>query len=264
MIAASHVVAEDPLKELSLPRDAATRLCFFAIPLAMHPYYRERVYPIVLEAGLVPVTADDVISRGDNFLPKIDALLERALVVVVDASSPFTISEIRMVLSSRDPNRLIVITEDPDRLPVDLHQTRILRRPDIMTVDQEPFLDELRLIFNSAAAQQAPTLEDEPMRLFNAGEYRPAVISAITLLESVLVDRLDVSRSSHQRAMSLGQLLNMAGVGGLIPHYDVEQIMRWLRIRNEAVHRLTSVPRSTAQEIITGVLDIFNELKRQA
>ena len=190
VIAASHVVAEEPLKELSLPRDAATRLCFFAIPLAMHPFYRESVYPIVLEAGLVPVTADDVISPGDNVLPKIDALLERALLVVVDASSPFTLSEIRMVLSSRDPSRLIVITEDPGRLPLDLQQNRILRRPDIMTVNQEPFLDELRLIFNSAAEQQAPTLEDEPIRLFDVGEYRSAVISAITLLESVLVERL--------------------------------------------------------------------------
>jgi len=168
-----------------------------------------------------------------------------------------------MGLSSGDPERLIVITEYPDRLPADIRQMRIIRRPDILAVDQEHFLDELRGWFHSAATKQARAWEDEPMRLFRAGEYRPAVISAITLLESALADRLGVSKSSNRRVTSLNQMLNIAGSEGLFSNYDADKINTWLRVRNEAVHRPTPVPMATARGIIDGVIEILIELKRR-
>jgi hypothetical protein len=39
--------------------DAATRLCFFSLPLELLPFYRERVFPAVQDAGFVPVKADE-------------------------------------------------------------------------------------------------------------------------------------------------------------------------------------------------------------
>ena len=41
LIPASQVTEEDPLKELSLPRQALTRLCFFAVPFALQSFYKE-------------------------------------------------------------------------------------------------------------------------------------------------------------------------------------------------------------------------------
>jgi hypothetical protein len=57
VIGVSKVTEEKPLRELLLPRDAANRLCFFSLPLDLLPFYRERVFPVVEEAGFVPVTA---------------------------------------------------------------------------------------------------------------------------------------------------------------------------------------------------------------
>lgn len=74
VIAVSKVTEERPLQELLLPRDAPTRLCFFSLPLELLPFYRERVFPVVEETGFVPVTADDVVSPGDNISAKLDAL----------------------------------------------------------------------------------------------------------------------------------------------------------------------------------------------
>ena len=71
VLAVSKVTEEQPLRELLLPRDTATRLCFFSVPLELLPFYRERVFPAVEEAGFVPVTADEVISPGDNISAKI-------------------------------------------------------------------------------------------------------------------------------------------------------------------------------------------------
>lgn len=47
VVETSHVTEEGPLRELSLPSDSATRLCFFALPLSALPFYRDRVFPLV-------------------------------------------------------------------------------------------------------------------------------------------------------------------------------------------------------------------------
>ncbi len=58
VITFGQVTEEAPLRELSLPRDATTGLCFFSLPLDLLPFYRERVFPVVRDTGFVPVTAD--------------------------------------------------------------------------------------------------------------------------------------------------------------------------------------------------------------
>ena len=63
-------------------RDAATRLCFFSLPLELLPFYREYVFPVVQDAGFVPVTADDVVTPGDTISAKIDTLVDRSVVMV--------------------------------------------------------------------------------------------------------------------------------------------------------------------------------------
>ena len=94
----STVTEERPL-ELLLPRDSATRLCFFSLPLELLPFYRERVFPVVEEAGFVPITADDVVSPGDNVSAKLDALIDRAAVMVTEVSSSWTLAEYRMAVA---------------------------------------------------------------------------------------------------------------------------------------------------------------------
>lgn len=122
VVATSHVTEEGPLRELSLPSDSATRLCFFAVPLSALPFYRDRVFPLVRELGLVPVTADDVISPGENYFAKIDALISRVSLVIVDVSSEFTMAEVRMAMARDNPERLIIIAEEGAQLPVSVKQ----------------------------------------------------------------------------------------------------------------------------------------------
>jgi hypothetical protein len=90
VLSVSRVTGERPLRELLLPRDTSTRLCFFSLPLELLPFYRELVFPAVEEAGFVPVTADDVVSPGDNISAKIDALIDRSSVMVAELSSEWT------------------------------------------------------------------------------------------------------------------------------------------------------------------------------
>ncbi len=83
----STVTEEAPLRELKLPKAASARLVFFAVPLHRLPIYRARVFSNVTALGLVPVTADDVVSPGDSINAKIDALMDRAVAIVVEVGS---------------------------------------------------------------------------------------------------------------------------------------------------------------------------------
>ena len=188
---------EKPLQQLLLPRDAMTRLCFFSLALDVLPFYRDRIFPLAEAAGLVPVTAADVINLGDSVSAKIDTLIDRAAVIVVDLSTPWTHAELGLAVARAkqnpdQPNRrrlkLIPVVTDFEQLPVWAMEFQTLRRGDLLSDDSEEFLvQELAYIFAAVAEELGIALiYFEPRRLFEAKEYRAAVISAMTLLEATL------------------------------------------------------------------------------
>jgi hypothetical protein len=256
LIPASRVREEEPLQELSLPRDANTRLCFFAIPLSLQPFYRERVFPIARDAGLVPVTADDVVTPGDNIVAKLDALLERALLVVVDAATPATLSELQMAIVRLGPARVLLVSQRGGHRPTDLEGLRTVERPDITEVDPVEFLTALQSWFQQAAHLHLATFMAEPERLLVAGENRAAVISAITLLETTLREQLEQPTMPAIRPMPLRRMLNLAAEHELLPAERIPAIMEWLHIRNQLVHSRQAISRRDAQQIVSGVLKI--------
>ena len=140
---------EKPLQQLLLPRDAMTRLCFFSLALDVLPFYRDRIFPLAEAAGLVPVTAADVINLGDSVSAKIDTLIDRAAVIVVDLSTPWTHAELGLAVARAkqnpdQPNRrrlkLIPVVTDFEQLPVWAMEFQTLRRGDLLSDDSEEFL----------------------------------------------------------------------------------------------------------------------------
>ena len=274
IIAESQVTEEEPLRELFLPRDSTTRLCFFALPLSAHPFYRERVFPLVREAGLVPVTADEVISPGGNILAKIEALISRAFLVIVDASSEFTRAEARMAAARDRPGGLLIIIEEGISIPFDIQSpinTRglvntqhinILHRPDLASVEVEEFLDSLIELLQIAAKELGQTLPREALRLLRAREYRAAVISAITHLETTLRERLDLSVSRGRRFVSVSGILQIADRKSLLGEFKVRQVLQWIEVRNQVVHSHATVSIRKAREIVNGVEEITGSLLR--
>ena len=274
VISVSHVTEEEPLRELSLPRDATTRLCFFALPLDLQPFYRERVFPLFRRIGFVPMTADDVVSPGDNIAAKIDALIDRAVLIVVEPSSPGTLIELRMAVaralnaktpfSPTDwqsvPKQVLVITGNRDRIPADLQGVQIFQRPDPLKEDPEPFLADLEGWLRTAAQDFAPRISDEPQRLIQAREYRAAVIAAVSLLEVNLRRHLQDDESLSRRAYSIRHLLQEAMRAESIPAEKARRLKEWLYLRNEVVHSNVSVSRKKAQEIVDGIMEIIQVL----
>jgi hypothetical protein len=169
VISVSKVTEEEPLRELLLPRNATTRLCFFSLPLELLPFYRQFIFPVVEQAGFVPVTANDVISPGDNVSAKLDALIDRASVMITELTSSWTMAEYRMAIAklknvrgseskalhppSRKPFRLIVVVANSDQVPVSVREVQVLQRPNVITGDPSGFIADLAGTLRSIAEE---------------------------------------------------------------------------------------------------------------
>lgn len=256
VIPESQVKEETSLRELSLPPEASTRLCFFAVPLSLLGFYRERVYPIARENGFVPVSADEVVSPGDSVLPKVEALIQRAQLFVVDVSTPHTMIELGIAQAKLDQSRILVIGPPLGALPFDMREFDVLVRPDYATADPKEFLLEVGQWFAAAAQRLRPMLFDEPVRLLHAREYRAAVIAAISLLEVTLRHRLEMTDTISGRKTALTSMLEDALRQGLLGDVLVARVLAWVRTRNMVVHSQISIRKSTAEEIVNGVLRI--------
>lgn len=271
VISVSKVTEEEPLRELLLPRDAVSRLCFFSLPLELLPFYRERVFPVVEQAGLVAVTADEVITPGDNVSAKIDALIDRAIVMIVDLSSSWTLAEYRMAIarlrgteakSLRRTFSLIVVVTSGEQIPATAAGLRILTRPNVITDDPDDFISSIAVELREIASQLGMDRSEEARRLLQAKEFRAAVISAMTLLEDTLRTHLNKEFwPDVRRPMSFRKLFEKSVNEGLIAEELMPRIDRWIRTRNEVVHSSKTIAKSEAQEIVEGVMRIVNSLR---
>lgn len=284
VIAVSKVTEEQPLRELQLPRDAMSRLCFFSLPLELLPLYRERIFPIVQEIGFVPVTADDVIAPGDNVNAKIDSLIDRSTVMIVELTSQWTRAEYEIALaklkgaetgqwSSRLFHLIIVATAE-DRIPSTARDFPVLYRKNLITEDTQEFASQLAEHLRAIAEKLGVGQAAEPQRLFDAKEYRAAVISAMTLLETRLKSLLsnasleENSRvafrattwmSGGRRPLPMRALLDQAMSQELIDLTMHDEIRAWMNLRNEAVHNGKPVSKSAANEVVTGVTSLLRK-----
>jgi hypothetical protein len=232
------------------------------------PFYRERIFPAAEDAGFVPVTATDVVTPGDNISGKIDTLIDRSAVMIVDAGSRFTRAELAMAIARireipeaanrRQSLRLIVISPDPHNVAFPLDNVYIIQRPDLLSEETEAFIGVLTEALQGIAAEAAYERTDEPIRLFEAKEYRAAVIAAMTLLESTLRERLRKRDWSEvRRPMSMRQLVDKAIEKGELAATAREPIAAWTQLRNQAVHTASPISKDEARRVVEGVSEVL-------
>ncbi|MCA0035325.1 SIR2 family protein [Mesorhizobium sp. B263B2A] len=253
---------EKPLEQLLLPRDALSRLCLFATPLDVLPFYKQYIFPLAEAAGFVPVTAADVVNLGESVSAKIDTLIDRAAVMVVDVTTRNTQAELGLALGraqevstrpNRRPLRVIPVLTDGTRIPTDISGIVYIRRPVLLSEDSE-FVRALGREFARLAQEMGNVQNLEPRRLFDAKEYRAAVIAAMSLLEAELRQRLDKEPwEKVEGPMSLRQLFNRALRTDRIWNVSEREISHWLKLRNTAVHTTLPVGRSEAKTVVEGV-----------
>lgn len=254
-----NIISEDnAMAELALPDDVQNRLCFFSIPIKLLPFYKKYIFPLVKSLGLIPISADDVIAIGDNWIAKITALIERAEFIVVDIATHNTFFELGIALSNKDRlTRILIIREESSPMPLDIQGYFHLVRPTDLYDDPEILAEQIERWFVSALEPMKNVYEEEPERLYKKKEYRAAVISAISLLENYLRNALRDYTNVRKVNKSLYSLVQLAAEFQIINSNQVGNIKEWMFIRNNTVHSKRKVNFQESKKIVNGVMKII-------
>jgi hypothetical protein len=102
-----------------------------------------------------------------------------------------------------------VVDRDQTTVDLDMVETRTVRRPSSPTVDDQDFVRRIQDWLRTAAQELAPRFAAEPARLLEKGEFRAAVVAALTSLEAALRERLPISPDPKNRPIALTQLLEL-------------------------------------------------------
>ena len=246
------------MAELSLPDGVQNRLCFFSVPDKLIPFYKKYIFPVVKRLDLIPISADDVISIGDNWIAKITALINRSEFIVIDIVSLSTFFALGIALSNKDRNTRILIIKDEDTpIPSDIQAHQFLTRPTDPYEEPELIAEQVEVWFNRVLEPLKSTYQEEPERLLKKKEYRAAVISAISLLESYIRNRLSEFKDLRKSTKSLYSLVQLAVDFHIIHPDKMGNIKEWMHIRNNAIHFKRKVSYQEARRIVKGVMKII-------
>jgi uncharacterized protein YutE (UPF0331/DUF86 family) len=257
----TNIISEDnAMAELALPEDVQNRLCFFSIPIRLLPYYKKYIFPVVKRSGLIPISADDVVSIGDNWIAKITALINRAEFVVVDIATQNTYFELGIALSNKDSKtRVLIIQEEGSPIPSDIAGYLYLSRPIDPYQNTEILAEQIENWFNQALEPLRHNYVEEPERLLKKKEYRAAVISSISLFESFIRERLSEFTNIRKSNKSLYSLVQLALEFQIIQPEQMANLKEWMYIRNNAVHTTKKVSYQQARKIVKGINELMNK-----
>lgn len=255
---------EDTAQELRLP-PGSSRLCYFAVPLSLLPWYQNTLFPVVADYGLVAVNATEVVTPEDTGPAKIDALVERAGLVVADLSTTYAVYEFRLALRRLNPGRVLgVVTGDVD-LPLEMErELSLLRRPtDLEGPPPDALIDAFRSWLSSAASRLLQERFLQPDRLLQEGQYNVAVMAAAALLESELRMRLGSSDLNRGPA-GLRSLIEEAVRLGLLPPETAHRLAPAIRLRNQVAHSAEPISASRARRAVSELIGTARQLDSRA
>jgi hypothetical protein len=281
---ASRVVTDERvLRELSLPPDAQTRLCYFALPVRLVSLYRELVFPAVNDVGLVPASGDEVSGAEGNIRAVVESLLQRAYVVVADVSTADSrvLRDVHAAAQRERRPLIAVVAEEGQGIESAMPKAaKLFTRPpasasdslgssDRHTGESEPWLDALTDWLGEVAAGASGRLEEEALRLLQQGMFRAAVIAASSALEVALAERLDEREATprgeyrpRRPASPMGRLLTTAMVMELITAEEYEDLRELQRARNLLVHTAEPIDGRRARGLVQRAAKVVSRLPR--
>jgi hypothetical protein len=244
----SQSTEERTLVELHLPSESSNT-CYFAVPLDLIQWYREVFFPLVEEVGLVPVLARDVLTPEGTVTAKIDALIERAKLVVVDLSSPRSYYEAGLAMGAKGSDAVLFIATDADSVATDVRGRRYLVRPKDLTAPLEDVTSAFQswLQANVVAREGRGPLRDAE-QLLTIREARYALIAAVSELERQL--KLLMHEQGERVPTSVMRLLRAALQREALTVEEFEELRSAVQHRNEALHNARPVGMDEARRAI--------------
>lgn len=268
ILKAGTYTQEESQSEILLKDDTKNRLCFFSIPYQYLSFYKQNIFPIAESYGFVPITADEVLTPGDTILAKISALIDRSELLIMDISggNRNVLLELGMIAGKReDGKKILILKEKQDILPSDLMGMTYVIKPDNIFTNYEEFYQIVETWFREISADYNQYFENEPSRLINKNEFRAAIISAFSLLEQTLRNKISFNETQFRyRAIPLFQMIKISLDQGIINEKDYSSIRNGLELRNAIVHdsKDIRITKDHSKKIVDTINKIVTKLQQ--
>ena len=253
--------SEKAREEMKLPTDNK-RLCFISAPHSRISILKELIYPILIEKGITPITLDEAIMPGDNWMAKSETLLKESAYAIVDASgnNANVMWELGTIINLNKKLIIIIDEGQTQSMPVDIAGVQYLRYS--VSSDNEVFFSQLREALSNWV--DFVKFDNEPDRLLGKSEYDAAVISAFRLLETYLREYNSrfAQGATRQIPIALTQMLRQLKNSNMPPEL-VNKIATFVPIRNKIVHEATTpITKKVATEIVNSINQFVNIIRK--
>jgi len=251
---------EDAISSLRYFDEEINPMCFFSVPSEKLSLYKKYVFPIAEKQGLTPVSLDEFILPSDNWIAKVQTLIKKSQVAIVDISNsnPNVYMELGMLKEKN--TQILIINEDENNTPYDVMSNRYIIGDFINNLDA--LLEGVDKYLSQFALESNVDLLNEPKRLLSKKEYNAAIVSSIKVLE-VQLTRYWLSHKHKEEqsnaVIPLGQLLMIIKDEDDID-LDIVKIKEWSSLRNKVIHSDSNATEFEAKEIVDGTYKIVKIL----
>ncbi|HYI79516.1 MAG TPA: SIR2 family protein [Thermoleophilaceae bacterium] len=256
----SRPTDDEVAAQLVLPAEEPSRLCFCSVPRSLLSWYRREIFPVIEEAGYVPVTPEEVVSPDGNVLATTRALLARAALALIDGATYNAAFELRMALAHMEPQQVIAVVDKQQPLPSSMGSVKVgdgmavVGRDENLLADPEIFREEIASRLGRSIVPQLA----QPRRLLKQGHFDAALVMAFSALEQRLTKAIEPV--VPERPPSIGRLIDAAAERGLVSPDERAQFRYWQVLRNSAVHQGADIAADQAREAVRGIEAVLKRL----
>jgi len=249
------------MSELSMPSDYQTRLCYFSVPFQQLPFYKEYFFPLAVRYGFVPITADSVMSAGDNIMANVSSIISKSEYFFLDLESKNATYEWGQILSQGKLKSNMFILRTPDIGLLNSKSFYAYYKPEDFFDNPLPVVKIAEEWFSTMAEKlTSKTAVAEPERLLKKSEYKAAVISAVVQLEVAL--RRVIKKKANDSVFAKGffELTRIAFEYKIIKEEDLVKTREWTNLRNRLVHTEMDINKEDAERIVNEIIAFSKEL----
>lgn len=232
--------------EFSRVVEATSSLCFVMMSFGgeFDRVYRTLITPAAQRLGLEVVRADEISGPG-FVMEQIRTAIMQSRLCIADISdrNPNVLYELGIAQANQKPT--IIIAQDLMNLPFDVAGQRILRYGDAPEEAQKQLEAAIGHVLSDDSINDAE-------RLLASGQYRASVSLASVSIEHRLRSLVQ-SRIPTQalERLSPARMVNLLLEGGILTQEMAKKLHRAIKIRNKAVHTLTTTSPNDAALVLS-------------
>lgn len=247
---------------------SSSNLCFVLTPFG-EPFdsvYRELIKPIIIEAGLEPLRADQIYASG-TVMEQIRSAIQQSRICIADLTgrNPNVLYELGIAQTLGKPT--VLLTQDMKDIPFDVAHFRIIvYRDDKQGIDSARN-DLIKAIDTSLGFDRL----GEAKQLIENAMFRASVAILGVLLEHslrhlIVRNKLLDSRvqEHYSRTMTMGKMIDMLTQAKVITKLESKNLRGATNIRNRAVHDLREPTKKDAHQFLDYVESFIHKVFKNA